>query len=138
MDQRQAGRAAGAAPPEHEVVIDPPVVAAIAAHAAAAVPGVARLEPGVSGLIKGWQRATRGRWSGQDPAPAAGATAAVTDGIATIHLDVAVTGGYRVPDVAADVQRTVADSVSANTALEVSTVSVSVLDIDPYPTAGGE
>lgn len=138
MDQRQAGRADDVAPPEHEVVIDPPVVAAIAAHAAVAVPGVARLEPGVSGLIKWWQRAARGRWSGLKPAPSAGVTAVVTNATATIGLDVAVAGRRPVADIAAALQRAVADAVSANTALVVGTVSVSVLDIDPHTTAGVE
>ncbi|MGH3436308.1 MAG: Asp23/Gls24 family envelope stress response protein [Sciscionella sp.] len=121
-----------------EVVIAPATAAAIAAHAAAATPGVKRLETGVAGLVSGWQRAARGRWAGLHPAPVAGASATVDDGVATVAVavNIAVAGGHRVADVAVAVRRAVIDAVTANTGLSVTAVSVSVLDIEVPPGGG--
>ncbi|MBF6577066.1 hypothetical protein IU415_26965, partial [Nocardia farcinica] len=56
------------APPGTVLVVEPAVVAAVAARAAAAVPGVRRLEPGVRGLVGSVLRAGRQRLAGADPA----------------------------------------------------------------------
>jgi uncharacterized alkaline shock family protein YloU len=112
-----------------EWVISPAVIAAIGAHAAAATPGVVRLEGGVSALLAGLGRTVRNRVAGITPYPASGASATVTDGHTSLRVSVAVSGSRRVADTAAAVQRSVAYAVAAGTGLKVAGVHVAVVDI---------
>lgn len=110
------------------------VVAAIAVHAATRVPGVLRMEPGLSGLVTSVTRSLRQRLAGVDPAPAQGARAEIDDG--KVWLDVAVAVGARGQAAAAvgqAVQRAVAQAVRDATGYPVGEVAVSILHVDPGP-----
>ncbi|HEY1916495.1 MAG TPA: Asp23/Gls24 family envelope stress response protein [Streptosporangiaceae bacterium] len=109
------------------------VVAAIAVHAATQVPGVLRMEPGLSGLVTSVTRSLRQRLAGVDPAPAEGARAEIDDG--KVWLDVAVAVGRQdqAAAVGQAVQRAVAQAVRDATGYPVGEVAVSILHIDPGP-----
>jgi uncharacterized alkaline shock family protein YloU len=125
------GAVASPAPvPETETEISRQVVAAIGAHAAAATPGVIRLEASVSELLAGVGRSARHWIGGITPAPVTGTAATVTDGQARLRVEVAVSGGQRAADVAAAVRRSVTRAVTSATGLPVAAVSVAILDID--------
>lgn len=117
-----------------EVVIDETVAAAIAAHAASTVVGVARLEPGLSGLIthlagRARQQVRHGDPAG--PAPTEGVEAEVRGSTARVHVDLATTGNVQAADAAHQVQAAVAQALLADAGLTVTTVTVSILDIGP-------
>jgi uncharacterized alkaline shock family protein YloU len=121
--------AAGPLPPANETVITREVVAAVSAHAAAATPGVVRLETSVGGLLAGLGRSARSRIAGITPYPVHGTTATVTGDKVTVRVEVAVSGGQRAADTAAAVQRSVARAVTAGTGLTVAGVTVAILDV---------
>ena len=127
---------ASARPPVTETVIAREVVAAIGAHAAAATPGVVRLETSVGGLLAVLGRSARGRIAGITPYPVYGTTATVTGDKATVRVEVAVSGERRTADTAAAVQRSVARAVTAATGLTVAGVTVAILDVALNAPAG--
>lgn len=89
------------------------LVARLAAHRALDVPGVLALRPDVLGLFS------------RRPD---GVTAAVVDGRAEVSVTIATRLGHRCADVAVDVQRAVADAVTAYTGLS-TTVSVTIAEV---------
>ena len=115
-------------------VIAEPVFAAVAARAAIDVPGVARLEPGLFGLIGSLARSARGWVKGLDPAPVDGVRVAIDptdDGpVVRIEVDIVLSGLDQAAAVACAVQRAVARAVAAATGCPPAEVSVSILDID--------
>jgi uncharacterized alkaline shock family protein YloU len=120
-----------AAGPAWETVIAREVVAAIGAHAAAATPGVVRLETSVGGLVTSLGRSAWHRIAGITPAPVTGTSATVAGTEARLRVEVAVSGDRPAAATAAAVQRSVARSVTAGTGLCVAGVSVAILDIVP-------
>ncbi len=129
-DQRDVPRAR---PARVEVVIDETVAAAIAAHAACTVTGVARLEPGLSGLVT--HLAARARHQlRQDgaggPPPTEGVDVEVDGSTARVHVDLATAADAQATAVAHRVQDAIAQALLVDAGLTVTTVSVSVLDID--------
>jgi uncharacterized alkaline shock family protein YloU len=117
--------------PAWEAVIAREVVAAIGAHAAAATPGVVRLETTVGGLVTSLGRSAWQRIAGITPAPVTGTSATVADSQARLRVEVAVSGDRPAVQTAAAVQRSVARAVTASTGLRVTGVSVAILDIVP-------
>ncbi|WP_280426535.1 Asp23/Gls24 family envelope stress response protein [Nocardia carnea] len=113
------------------MVVTPPVIAAVAARAAAATPGVARLEPGVRGLLAVLTRAGRQRWTDADPAPTEGVRVRVTDAGLIVHVDIAVRVNGPAAEVGHAVQEQVAREVGEHTGRRVDAVCVHILDIEP-------
>ncbi|NKQ52131.1 Asp23/Gls24 family envelope stress response protein [Amycolatopsis sp. K13G38] len=118
-----------------EWAIEEPVVAGIAAHAARGIPGVARLETGVGGLLRAWGRS---KWQ-----QAKGITPVATDGVAVrvdgesvrVRVGIATSGHAQAAVVARRVQREVRQAITRDTGLTVDEVSVAVLDIEPASTS---
>lgn len=133
-NSREAGTARA---PEFECLIGASVVAAVAVNAAAAVPGVVRVEPGLVGLLGSVVRAARRRIKGLDPAPTEGARVEFeqTDGqnddatTVRVEVDVVISGQDQATAVAHAVQRAVTGAVTEATGLPVAEVGVSILDI---------
>lgn len=120
------------APSGTVLVVEPAVVAAVAARAAAAVPGVRRLEPGVRGLVGSVLRAGRQRLAGADPARADGVRVRRTnDGGVRVAVDLVVTADADVAAVGRAVQREITRVVAEQTGEDVGEVAVLVLDIEP-------
>ncbi|WP_181772557.1 Asp23/Gls24 family envelope stress response protein [Amycolatopsis pittospori] len=115
-----------------ETVITPPVIAAVAAHAAAKVPGVVRLEPGLRGLAGSLTRIARQRIKGLDPAPTEGVRAFIEHDPpdVRVEIDLSLSGLDQAAATAQAVQRAVARAVTEATGLTPSAVSVSILDIE--------
>jgi uncharacterized alkaline shock family protein YloU len=116
-------------PPATEWVLAKPVVAAVAVHAATAVAGVVRMEPGLVGLAASVARAARRKITGLDPAPVEGVRVELTGASVRLALDLVVSGQDQATAVARAVQRAVAAEVATATGLIVESVAVSVLDI---------
>jgi uncharacterized alkaline shock family protein YloU len=130
-DARNAG--AGRAP-LFECVVSASVVAAVAVHAAAGVPGVVRVEPGLVGLVGSVVRGARQRIKGLDPAPTEGARVEFerADGggrVVRVEVDVAISGQDQAAAVGRSLQRAVASAVTQATGLTVTEVGVSIIDI---------
>lgn len=122
---RDAGRA-----PLFECVVGSSVVAAVAVHAAVAVPGVLRVEPGLAGLLGSVVRTARQRIKGLEPAPTEGARVEfVRADTVRVEVDVVISGQDQVAAVGRALQRAVACAVSEATGLTVAEVGVSVIDI---------
>ncbi|SMD25943.1 Asp23/Gls24 family envelope stress response protein [Kibdelosporangium aridum] len=113
-----------------ESVVSAPVVAAVAVDAANSVPGV-RVQPGFTDLVGSVARIARQRVKGLDPAPTEGVRVRfVDDAGTTIEVDVATSGQDQAAVTARLVQQAVASAVSDATGLDVTSVLVSILDID--------
>jgi len=113
------------------------VVAAIAVHAATAVPGVLRMEPGLSGLVTSVTRSIRQRLAGVDAAPADGARVEIDGGRVWLDVAVGISGHDQAAAVGAAVQRAVARAVEEATGYPVAEVGVAILHIDPAGGAAG-
>ncbi|WP_280419112.1 Asp23/Gls24 family envelope stress response protein [Nocardia carnea] len=113
------------------MVVAPPVIAAVAARAATGTPGVARLEPGVRGLLAVLTRAGRQRWTDADPAPTEGVRVRVTGAGLIVHVDIAVRSKGPAAEVGRAVQEQVAREVDEQTGQPVDAVYVHILDIEP-------
>lgn len=113
-----------------ETVISPPVIAAVAGHAAAKVPGVVRLEPGLRGLAGSLTRIARQRIKGLEPAPTEGVRAVVDQDDVRVEIDLSLSGLDQAAATAQAVQRAVSQAVTEATGLTPSAVSVSILDIE--------
>jgi uncharacterized alkaline shock family protein YloU len=121
--------------PTSVTVVEPQVVAAVAAWAAAATTGVARLEPGVRGLFTTLLRAGRQRWTEVDPAPTEGVRVRRSAGGAlTVDVDVVIAADTHAGDVGHAVQRQVAATVLEQTGQGVAEVTVAILDIEQERT----
>lgn len=115
-----------------EIVVSDAVIAGVAAHAAAAVPGVTRLEPGLRGLLSGWSRAGKQLLGAAESAGSQGVRVGRTGaGRIAVQVDVSLSGDCRAAVVGAAVQRAVLDAVLEQTGVTVGEVSVTVLDIEP-------
>lgn len=133
-DPRDAG--AGRVP-LFECVFGASVIAAVAAHAAAAVPGVVRVEPGLVGLVGSVVRTARQRIKGLDPAPTEGARVEFeqvgggndSGHTVRVEVDVVVSGQDQAAAVGHALQRAVSGAVTEATGLTVTEVSVSIIDI---------
>jgi uncharacterized alkaline shock family protein YloU len=113
-----------------ESVISAPVVAAIAVDAANRVPGV-RVQPGLLDFVGSIARLARQRSKGLDPAPTEGIRVrSLPDGGTSIEVDVATSGQDQAVVTARLVQQAVAVAVFDATGLVVTSVLVSILDID--------
>jgi uncharacterized alkaline shock family protein YloU len=119
-----------AAEPEFGYDIRESVVAAIAVQAATQVPGVLRMEPGLSGLVTSVTRTLRQRLAGVDPAPVEGARAEIDDGRVWLDVAIAVAGRDQATAVGQAVQRAVAQAVRDATGYPVGEVAVSILHVD--------
>ncbi|MBF6326916.1 Asp23/Gls24 family envelope stress response protein [Nocardia transvalensis] len=117
--------------PQIEYVVADAVIAGVAARAAAAVPGVLRLEPGVLGLVGHLARSGRQLWTGQESAPSPGVRVRRAGGWLNIQVDLAMSAGARIGEVGQAVQQRVARAVTEQTGVEVDAVAVAVLDIEP-------
>lgn len=117
--------------PEAELVVGDAVIAGVAARAAILVEGVARLEPGVLGLIGHLARTGRHLWVGQEPMPSAGVRVRRSGGLLGIQVDLALTATGQVGEVGRAVQRAVTRAVAEHTGADVDEVTVCVLDIEP-------
>ncbi|WP_410875857.1 Asp23/Gls24 family envelope stress response protein [Nocardia sp. A7] len=117
--------------PETELVVGDAVIAGVAARAAIQVPGVARLEPGVLGLVGHLARTGRHLWNGQEPIPSAGVRIRRSGGLLGIQVDLALSASAQVGDVGRAVQRAVTQAVAEQTGADVDEVTVCVLDIEP-------
>jgi uncharacterized alkaline shock family protein YloU len=122
--------------PELSYDVRDSVVAAIAVHAATQVPGVLRMEPGLSGLVTSATRSLRQRMAGVDAAPAEGAKAEIDDGRVWLDVAVAVSAHGEATAVGQAVQRAVAQAVRDATGYPVGGVAVSILHVDPGAGAG--
>ncbi|MFD8493013.1 Asp23/Gls24 family envelope stress response protein [Amycolatopsis sp. NPDC059657] len=116
--------------PETESVIAEPVIAAVAAYAAATVPGVIRLEPGLRGLAGSVVRTARQKIKGLDPAPTEGVRVTIEKGEVRLEIDLTSSGFDQVAAVGQAVQRTVARAVADATGLTAASVTVSIVDIE--------
>ncbi|MEV0248969.1 Asp23/Gls24 family envelope stress response protein [Nocardia sp. NPDC050712] len=116
--------------PVAELVVGEPVIAGVAAKAAASTPGVARLEPGVLGLVGQLVRSGRQLWIGQAPAPSAGVRVRRAGGLLDIQINLALSASGNVAEVGRAVQRAVTDAVAEAAGLEVDSVRVYVVDIE--------
>lgn len=129
-DARDAGAGRG---PLFEHTVGASVIAAVAVRAAAAVPGVVRVEPGLVGLVASMVRAARHRIRGLDPAPVEGARVELerlADGHAVrVEVDVVISGQDQAAAVGRAVQRAVAGAVTEATGLTVTAVGVSIIDV---------
>lgn len=129
-DVRDAGASRA---PLFECVVGASVVAAVAVSAAAAVPGVVRVEPGLVGLVGSVVRAARQRIKGLDPAPTEGARVEFDPPrgghTVRVEVDVVISGQDQAAAVGHAVQRAVASAVNEATGLTVSEVGVSIIDI---------
>lgn len=117
----------------HRAIVDIQI-AAIAANAARSVPGVARLQPGLRGLVQQLGRELWEHLTGTPHPDIAGVDTTIDDD-ATAAIDITlVTDGRRPATViAADVQRTVISALSTHQAIPISTVAVHVCEISPPP-----
>jgi len=123
--------------PLFECVVRASVVAAVAVHAAAAVPGVVRVEPGLVGLVASVVRTARQRIKGLDPAPTEGVrvefepAGSGNNGGHTVRVevDVVISGQDQAAAMGHAVQCAVAGAVNGATGLTVSEVGVSIIDI---------
>lgn len=113
-----------------ETVISAPVVAAVAVHAANGVPGV-RVQPGLADLVGSVARVARQRIKGLDPAPTEGVRVGFAgNACASVELEVVISGQESANSAARAVQQAVANAVLAATGLVVTSVRVSILDIE--------
>lgn len=124
--------------PRAQSVIAEPVIAAVAARAAVGVPGVARLEPGLTGLASQVARSVRQKINGLAPAPSEGVRVTVDRSAVPSNLRVSVdmvaSGHDQAAAVGRAVQREVGHAVADATGLTPQAVVVSIMDIDSYGT----
>ncbi|MFI6869477.1 Asp23/Gls24 family envelope stress response protein [Nocardia sp. NPDC050406] len=115
-----------------EYVIADSVVASVAARAAASVPGVVRLEPGLRGLVVGLARSGRQLLGRAESAPADGVRVTRTaNGGYGVQVDLSLGAGCRAAEVGARVQDAVVRTVLEQTGVTVDEVAVTILDIEP-------
>lgn len=124
--------------PRAQWLIAEPVIAAIAARAAVGVPGVVRLEPGLTGLASQVARSVRQKINGLAPAPTEGVRITVDHSAVPSSLrasiDMVASGYDQAGAVGRAVQREVTRAVADATGLAPQAVVVSIMDIDLYGT----
>jgi hypothetical protein len=115
-----------------EALLAPAVLAAVAVRAAAAVPGVRRVQPGMAGLIGSVVRSARQRVKGLNPAATEGARVTVgpgTDGKPLAHVEIGIAVAGQAMAVGDAVRVAVAAELAAVGAVR-AVVTVLVLDIE--------
>ncbi|MFE7775184.1 Asp23/Gls24 family envelope stress response protein [Streptomyces sp. NPDC057445] len=124
--------------PRFRWVISEPVIAAVAVRAAVGVPGVVRLEPGLTGLASQVARSVRQKINGLAPAPTEGVRVTVDHSampsILRVSIDLVASGQDQAGIVGRAVQREVSRAVATATGLTPQAVVVSIMDIDSYGT----
>lgn len=114
-------------------VIAKPVIAAVAARAALGVPGVVRLEPGLTGLVSQWTRLARQKINGLAPASTEGVRVTLDDTAVPsrprVSLDLVTSGQDQAGIVGRAVQREVRRAIAAATGLVPQAVTVSIMDV---------
>ncbi|MGH3566935.1 MAG: Asp23/Gls24 family envelope stress response protein [Pseudonocardia sp.] len=105
-------------------------VAAVAAAVARAVPGVARLQPRLWGLVQQLSRELWERVTGEPYPDLAGVEAEIHDRAATIDIRLVTDGRRPAVDVVADVQQAVATTVASHLDIVVTGVAVHVCEIN--------
>ncbi|WP_084216196.1 Asp23/Gls24 family envelope stress response protein [Pseudonocardia spinosispora] len=117
-----------------DVEIDIEVTAAaVAATAARATVGVARLQPGVWGLVQKFSQQMWERATGKTYPDTAGVEVTLDGDTIAVEVTLVLHGGYQAAAVADAVQQAVPPAVTAATGLAVSTVTVRITDIDLTP-----
>lgn len=101
-----------------------------AARATRAVPGVARLQPGVLGLLAQLAAQTFERATGLALPDIAGVQAELAEGAVRIQLQIVVDAGYQAAAVGATVHQAVTDIVPVDTGVTVSEVRVHIVDVE--------
>ena len=117
-----------------QIVVAEVVVAKLAADVAARTPGVARLEPGVGGVLTQFGRWGREQVTGVPELPHEGVRAQLDAGGARVYLDVVTEGTWSTHLVAHRLRDAVADAIPRLLGVSVVEVGVTVLSID---TAAG-
>ncbi|WP_245568672.1 Asp23/Gls24 family envelope stress response protein [Nocardia concava] len=115
-----------------ELIVADDVVAAVAAWAAAQVPGVVRVEPGLRGLVAGLTRAGKQLWSGYEGASTDGVRIHnPSEGALGVRLEIAIAAERAAAEMGAAVQRAVIDTVFERIGVTVDEVSVLIVDMEP-------
>lgn len=104
-------------------------VAAVAAAAARATAGVARLQPSVWGLVQQVSRDLWERVTGQPYPDLGGVEVELRDDAAWIDLTLVTTGTWPAAAIAAAVQRAVTEAVIYQNGIPVTAVAVHVCEI---------
>jgi uncharacterized alkaline shock family protein YloU len=109
-------------------------IAAVAAATARSIPGVARLQPGLWGLVQQLSRELWVRITGE-PYPDIGGVdvALLDDTTATVDITLVTDGHRPAAAVAADVQHAVTTAIAARLAIPVGAVAVHVCEINLPP-----
>jgi uncharacterized alkaline shock family protein YloU len=109
-------------------------IAAVAAATAKSIPGVARLQPGLRGLVQQLSRELWERITGEPYPDIAGVdTAILDDTTAMVDITLATDGHRPAAAIAADVQHAVTTAIAARLAIPVSAVAVHVCEISLPP-----
>lgn len=104
-----------------EVLISSDAVAAIAGMAACEVEGVAGMSSGLTGgIAEALGKVNLSK----------GVKAVTRNGITTVDIYVIVKYGFRIPDVAYDIQEHVRDSIESQAGVMVDTVNIHVQGVD--------
>lgn len=106
-------------------------VAAAAADAARATPGVARLQPGLWGLVQQLGRDAWTRLTARPYPDVAGVEVGLDAGTTTIDIALVCDGSIPAAVVAGDVQRNVHRAVLATCSIAPTRIAVHVVDIAP-------
>lgn len=105
-------------------------VAAAAATVARAIPGVARLQPRLWGLVQQLSRELWERVTGEPYPDLAGVEAEIHNSTATIDIRLVTDGRSPAVDVVADVQQAVTTTVASHLNIVVTSVTVHVCEIN--------
>ncbi|WP_330179757.1 Asp23/Gls24 family envelope stress response protein [Nocardia sp. NBC_01503] len=114
-----------------ELIVADQVVASVAAHAAAAVPGVVRVEHGLRGLVTALTRAGRQLWTGYEIASTKGVRMQRDSGSLAVELEIAIAAERHAGTIGTAVQHAVVRTVREQTGVRVDEVSVTIVDIEP-------
>lgn len=107
--------------PADEMMVTDDAIAVIAGLSASEVPGVAGMNGGFSGdFAKALGRTNLSK----------GVKVITRDGSTTIDLYVIIKYGYRIPDVAFEIQEHVRESVEFQTGVQAETVNIHVQGVD--------
>ncbi|MGH3616188.1 MAG: Asp23/Gls24 family envelope stress response protein [Pseudonocardia sp.] len=112
-------------------------VAALAATVTRAVPGVARLQPGLWGLVQQLSRELWKRVTGEPYPDLAGVEAEIRGRTTAIDITLVTDGHRPAAEVAADVQHAVTTTVTSHLGIVVTSVAVHVCEIN-LPVRGSE
>ena len=116
-------------------IITSQLIASLATRTALETPGVLRLEPTIQGFLAGLGPAAlhhlRSPGSQNGTYRHNGVRATISDGTASVHLDIATDIAYTALQVAESVQQRVRESIS-HTGLTPGTIDITILAIEPH------